>query len=180
MLNHLKRNRVIEIHPHLFLNIISFHRKYGPVVTFPYQRVWSRCILILGVLFVVWYNSKNGKEVSLAQQKDVLLNRNQNVQCSEDYKNDLEKFPNCTPQKCSRTVTDKLVSTTESDVLLRIAKSGFALGGSAGGASVLDLHSGALSKGSGIINIYSLNKAADILNNVDLAIYKYATFKIPA
>ncbi|XP_015516501.1 2-oxoglutarate and iron-dependent oxygenase domain-containing protein 3 [Neodiprion lecontei] len=152
--------------------------KYGPIVTFPYQRVWSRCILILGVLFVVWYNSKNGKEISLAQQKDVLLSRNQVVECSDDYKTDLDTFPNCTPQKCSRVVTDKLVSTTEVDVLLRIAKSGFSFGGSAGGASILDLHSGALSKGSGMINIYTLNAAREIFNSVDLAIYKAVRTKI--
>lgn len=152
--------------------------KYGPIITFPYQRVWSRCILILGVLFVVWYNSKNGKEVSLAQQKDILLNRNQNIQCSDDYKLDLDKFPNCTPKKCSRVVTDKLVSTTETDVLLRIAKSGFSLGGSAGGASILDLHSGALSKGQGIINIYATDAAKEIFNSVDLSIYKAVRIKI--
>lgn len=129
------------------------------------------------MLFVVWYNSKNGKEVSLAQQKDVLLNRNQAVECSEDYKLDASRYPNCVPQKCSRTVTDKLVSTTETDVLLGIAKSGLALGGSSGGASVLDLHSGALSKGSGIVNIYAIDKARDIFNSVDLAIYKYVIDK---
>ncbi|XP_012261753.2 2-oxoglutarate and iron-dependent oxygenase domain-containing protein 3-like [Athalia rosae] len=152
--------------------------KFGPIVTFPYQRVWSRCILILGVLFVVWYNSKNGKEVSLAQQKDVLLSRNQVLKCSDDYKADEDQFPNCTPQKCSRFVTDKLVSTTEIDVLLRMAKGGFAFGGSSGGASIFDLHSGALSKGSGIVNIHTLNGARDIFNNVDLSIYKAVRIKI--
>lgn len=64
--------------------------KYGPVLSFPYQRVWSRCILILGVLLIVWYNSRQAKEVSLAKQKDVLVSRTQNVDCSVDYRDELE------------------------------------------------------------------------------------------
>lgn len=146
--------------------------KYGPVPTFPYQRVWSRCILIVGVLFIVWYNSKDGKEISLARQKDVLLTRIQNVECSDDYKAELNKYSGCVPEKCGRIVTDKLISSTESDVLLRIAINGLNLGGSDGGASILDLHSGALSKGSGFVNIYTLDAAKKIFNSADFALYR--------
>ncbi|XP_012270421.1 2-oxoglutarate and iron-dependent oxygenase domain-containing protein 3-like [Orussus abietinus] len=152
--------------------------KYGPSVTFPYQRVWCRCILLLGVLFVVWYNSKNGKEVSLARQKDILLSRSQNVQCSDDFKAELEKFQGCTPEKCKRVVSDKLVSAAESDVLLKIAINGMSLGGSDGGASILDLHSGALSKGTGFINVYTLDAAKKIFKSADFAIYKVVKTKI--
>lgn len=152
--------------------------KYGPPVSFPYQRVWSRCILILGVLLIVWYNSRQAKEVSLAKQKDVLVSRAQNVDCSVDYRDELEKFPGCVPEKCGRVVTDKLVSTTEVDVLLKLAKGGLELGGSDGGASILDLHSGALSKGQGFINIYKQPVAKKLFNNMDLAIYRVVKTKI--
>ncbi|XP_015587769.1 2-oxoglutarate and iron-dependent oxygenase domain-containing protein 3 isoform X2 [Cephus cinctus] len=152
--------------------------KYGPVLTFPYQRVWSRGVLILGVLFIVWYNSRNGKEVSFAKQKDVLFSRIQNVPCSDDYKIELDKYPSCVPEKCGRSVMDKLVTSTETDVLLKIATVGMSFGGSDGGASILDLHSGALSKGSGFINVYALDAVNKVFNSADFAIYKVVKTKI--
>lgn len=142
-------------------------------MTFPYQRVWSRCVLILAVLFIVWYNSRQGKEVQLARQKEILISRTQHVECSNDYKSEISVYPDCVPEKCGRVVTDKLVSSTETDVLLKIATSGLGLGGSDGGASILDLHSGALSKGQGFIDIYALPEAKKIFNSADFAIYKY-------
>lgn len=152
--------------------------KFGPSLSFPYQRVWSRCILILGVLFIVWYNSRQGKEISLAKQKDVLVSRAQNLDCSEEYKNELNQFPGCVPEKCGRVVTDKLVTSTESDVLLRLVTNGMSLGGSDGGATILDLHSGALSKGSKFVNIYALEEKEKIFNAADFAIYKVVKTKI--
>ena len=52
----------------------------------------------------------------------------------------------CVPAKCGRAVLDNVVSEKESDQLLALAKKGFAKGGGNGGASILDLHSGAISK----------------------------------
>lgn len=152
--------------------------RYGPFVTFPYQRIWSRSALILAVLFIVWYNSKWGKEVYLAKQKEVLLSRTQNVECSSDYKAETSEYPECVPEKCARIVSDKLVSSTETDILLKIAENGISLGGSDGGASILDLHSGALSKGHDFINIYTLSEAKTIFNSADFAIYKVVRTKI--
>ncbi|KAL2714421.1 2-oxoglutarate and iron-dependent oxygenase domain-containing protein 3-like [Vespula squamosa] len=152
--------------------------KFGPSISFPYQKVWSRCILIVGVLFIVWYNSKQGKEIQLAKQKDILVSRTQNVDCSEEYKNELNKFSGCLPEKCGRVVTDKLVTSTESDVLLRLAINGMSLGSSNGGVTILDLHSGALSKGSKFINIYELEEKDKIFNAADFAIYKVVKTKI--
>ena len=128
--------------------------------------------MIFAVLFIVWYNSKSGKEIALALQKDILMSRTQNIECSENYKAEMDKYPGCLPEKCARVVTDKLVSATESDILLKLATSGLNLGGSDGGASILDLHTGALSKGTGFINIYELEAARKIFNNADFAIYK--------
>ncbi|CAD6242159.1 GSCOCG00009426001-RA-CDS [Cotesia congregata] len=152
--------------------------KFGPRVSFPYQKVWSRCVLILGVLLIVWYNSKRGKEVSFARQKDILLSRTQNLDCANDYKTELATYPGCVPEKCGRVVTDKLVSNTETEVLYKIALNGMNLGGSDGGASILDLHSGALSKGKKFIDVYSLEQAAKIFNPADFAIYKVVKTKI--
>uniref|UniRef100_A0A3B5AF02 2-oxoglutarate and iron dependent oxygenase domain containing 3 n=1 Tax=Stegastes partitus TaxID=144197 RepID=A0A3B5AF02_9TELE len=75
------------------------------------------------------------------------------VQCSEDYEN-YKRYPGCTPQKCGRAVTDAVVTREEAQVLRRLAERGLALAGSEGGASILDLHSGALSMGKQFVNIY--------------------------
>ncbi|KAJ0060478.1 hypothetical protein NL108_013406 [Boleophthalmus pectinirostris] len=64
-------------------------------------------------------------------------------------------LPGCTPQKCGRAVTDAVVTREEAEVLRRLAERGLALAGSEGGASILDLHSGALSMGKQFVNIYS-------------------------
>jgi hypothetical protein len=47
-----------------------------------------------------------------------------------------------------------------------------ALGGSQGGATILDLHSGALSQGKNFVNIYHLNGAKDVFKKTDFTIYK--------
>uniref|UniRef100_A0A8C9XIL9 2-oxoglutarate and iron dependent oxygenase domain containing 3 n=1 Tax=Sander lucioperca TaxID=283035 RepID=A0A8C9XIL9_SANLU len=75
------------------------------------------------------------------------------VQCSEDYEN-YKRYPGCTPVKCGRAVTDGVVTREEAQILRRLAERGLALAGSEGGASILDLHSGALSMGKQFVNIY--------------------------
>ena len=69
-------------------------------------------------------------------------------------------------------MSDKLVSGNEADALLGIAKRGMALGGSEGGATILDLHSGALSQGKNFVNIYRLNGANDVFKKADFTFYK--------
>jgi len=69
-------------------------------------------------------------------------------------------------------VSDKLVSGTEADGLLSIAKRGMSVGGSEGGATILDLHSGALSQGRNFVNIYHLNSAKDVFKKTDFTFYK--------
>lgn len=142
------------------------------------QRIWSRLVVIIGVIAYIWYTSKDGKETTLAKQKDVLQHRGQAFECNANYLNEIEQFPNCEPYKCGRYVSDKIVTTNEADVLLKIAKRGFALGGSDGGASILDLHSGALSSGERFINIHSLDESKSIFKPADLAVYKIVKAKI--
>jgi hypothetical protein len=78
----------------------------------------------------------------------------------------------CVPKRCGRVVSDKLVSGTEADSLLSIAKRGMALGGSEGGATIMDLHSGALSQGRNFVNIYHLNSDKDVFKKTDFTFYK--------
>ena len=60
----------------------------------------------------------------------------------------------CVPKKCGRVVMDSIVDSWETDKILDLAKKGFAKGGGNGGASILDLHSGAFSK----VSFYNYHK----------------------
>lgn len=68
------------------------------------------------------------------------------------------------------------MTPTEVEELLGIAKKGLSLGGSAGGASILDLHSGALSLGQNFVNIYKIDKAKEVFTESDFVIYRVSWF----
>lgn len=55
---------------------------------------------------------------------------------------------------------------------------GIGLGGSNGGASILDLHSGALSYGEKFVNVHNLQDSNKFVSAPDLAIYKHVKNKI--
>ena len=76
----------------------------------------------------------------------------------------------CLPAKCGRMVTDTVVTEREGHALLALAKKGLEKGGSDGGASILDLHSGALSKGQNFVNVYKSHP--DIFRKSDFEVYK--------
>ncbi|KAK0090733.1 hypothetical protein PV325_006292 [Microctonus aethiopoides] len=157
---------------------VPIQPKFGPALSFPYQKIWSRCILISGLFLIVWFNSKQGKEIIFAKQHDTFLSRSQHLQCAPDYTNELKIYPGCLPEKCGRIVTDNLISSQETDTLLQIAKNAMNLGGSDGGATIFDLHTGALSKGTKFINVYALKQASSIFNSTDFNIYKIIKTKI--
>ncbi|AWP17283.1 PKHD domain-containing transmembrane protein [Scophthalmus maximus] len=95
------------------------------------------------------------------------------VQCSEDYEN-YKRYPGCTPQRCGRAVTDSVVTRDEAQALRRLAERGLALAGSEGGASILDLHSGALSMGKQFVNIYRYfgDLIGDVFTQEDFELYR--------
>ncbi|XP_077595336.1 2-oxoglutarate and iron-dependent oxygenase domain-containing protein 3 [Stigmatopora nigra] len=95
------------------------------------------------------------------------------VPCSEDYEN-YKRYPGCTPQKCGRAVTDGVVTKEEAHFLRRLAERGLQLAGSEGGASILDLHSGALSMGSQFVNIYRYfgEHLQDVFTDDDFQLYR--------
>lgn len=78
----------------------------------------------------------------------------------------------CVPEICGRAVSDHLMTDEEAETLLDIGKRGLSLGGSDGGASILDLHSGALSKGKHFVNIHKLKEAENLFNVEDFAVYR--------
>ncbi|XP_032358017.1 2-oxoglutarate and iron-dependent oxygenase domain-containing protein 3 [Etheostoma spectabile] len=103
------------------------------------------------------------------------------VQCSEDYEN-YKRYPGCTPVKCGRAVTDSVVTREEAQVLRRLAERGLALAGSDGGASILDLHSGALSMGKQFVNIYRYfgDQIKDVFTQEDFQLYRNVRERIQA
>ncbi|XP_043940953.1 2-oxoglutarate and iron-dependent oxygenase domain-containing protein 3 isoform X2 [Protopterus annectens] len=85
----------------------------------------------------------------------------------------------CTPRKCGRAVTDIVVTREEADQIRRLAERGLSLGGS-DGASILDLHSGALSMGTKFVNVYRYfgDKLKDIFSETDFSLYRNIKQKI--
>ncbi|XP_017551357.1 urotensin-2 receptor 2 isoform X2 [Pygocentrus nattereri] len=122
---------------------------------------WRGFIIVLLLLtgssaVVIWLYMSLSDDVTetLVSRREVLTEpRLFLVQCSEDYEN-YKQFPGCTPKKCGRAVIDSVVTKEEAQALRRLAERGLSLGGSDGGASILDLHSGALSMGKKFVNIY--------------------------
>lgn len=88
------------------------------------ERIISRGIIIFGVIVYVWYTSKDGKEISLALQRDILQQRGQHFDCDADYHEEVLNFPECCPSQCGRYVMDKLVTANEAEALLKIAIKG--------------------------------------------------------
>lgn len=94
--------------------------------------------------------------VHMARVEETIdVKRLQQFICSPNYKREIQALnPVCLPLKCGRFVTDGIVTAEEAHKLLDVAKKGLAKGGGSGGASILDLHSGALSHGEQFINLY--------------------------
>lgn len=128
--------------------------------------------MIFSLLAVVYFSSKDDKFKTFAKQSELLAGKGLVVECSPSYIKDLDKYEGCFPKECKRFVTDKVISVREADELLAIAKKGLNLGGSSGGASILDLHSGALSKGQKFINIYKHEAAKNLFDQNDFSIYR--------
>lgn len=105
-------------------------------------------------------------------RRETIIFRSQDLTCSPDYAKELRDFKDCMPEKCGRFVSDSLVGHQDAVKLLDIATRGLNFGGSDGGVSILDLHSGALSKGDAFINIYTLPEAKGFLQQDLLQIYK--------
>ncbi|XP_054722353.1 2-oxoglutarate and iron-dependent oxygenase domain-containing protein 3-like [Uloborus diversus] len=137
-----------------------------PYVNFkmPWGKIVTRFALSMLMVFAVYWNSKKDIEHVFASQKQSLQLLTAEVPCSDSYKKDVSKFKDCAPKQCGRLVTDIVVSPEEASHLLRVCKKGLAFGGSNGGASILDLHSGALSEGNAFTNIYKKLKASSAKN----------------
>ncbi|PIK53946.1 putative 2-oxoglutarate and iron-dependent oxygenase domain-containing protein 3-like [Apostichopus japonicus] len=138
-------------------------------------------MIIIGLLIYTLQVVYNKDLPTLAKQDEEIEARIFDRNCSKDYREDRKKFKECAPHHCGRGVMDKLLTREEAQTLLKVAKSGLAYGGSTGGASILDLNTGALSKGTSFINIYKLLEdkgITDVFSEKDFQVYKSVSTKI--
>ncbi|XP_004225487.2 2-oxoglutarate and iron-dependent oxygenase domain-containing protein 3-like [Ciona intestinalis] len=147
-----------------------------------YGYVWK---MLFGI-FLSWvgfYFGNNFRNTVFAPSSIEIPSKCQNVTCSSDYKN-YPIFDGCTPKiNCRRCVKDGLVTQEEIVSLMRLLQNGMKHGGSSGGASILDLHTGALSKGQQFINIYKSLESTELSEtfpNYDMQVYRKVKNKILA
>lgn len=91
--------------------------------------------------------------------------------------------PSCTPRgvACGRTVIDEFASSAEVNELRAIAQRGMALGGGAGGPTILDLQSGALSYRDKFIDVWSAfngTKGARAFRRSEVEVYARVVARI--
>lgn len=148
------------------------------------SRVLSRIALSVLILAMVYYTTRTKHEelvMAFASESIMHSPKGQEVVCSDDYIQDRLLFKHCAPQRCGRFVSDAVISSTEAKQLLSLAKRGLSLGGSSGGASILDLHSGALSMDTNFVNVYKLIESKtneNIFTEKDFEVYKNVKNKI--
>lgn len=133
--------------------------------------------MIIGSVFLIaWFTSSKDRDKTFATRKESLVIRAQDLDCDMDYLSEISEFAACAPKKCGRFVTDSLTTKDDVNLLLGLAKEGLTFGGGSGGASILDLHSGALSKGDSFVNIYKIAEAKGFLDDKALMAYKVIWF----
>uniref|UniRef100_A0AC11CQW5 2-oxoglutarate and iron dependent oxygenase domain containing 3 n=1 Tax=Ovis aries TaxID=9940 RepID=A0AC11CQW5_SHEEP len=98
---------------------------------------------------------------------------------TEDYDSH-RRFEGCSPRKCGRGISDAVITRDEARRIRSIAEKGLSLGGSDGGASILDLHSGALSVGKHFVNLYRYfgDKIQTIFSEEDFQLYRDVRQKV--
>ena len=123
--------------------------------------------------FMKMNKREDNGEKTFVSVDETVFRRFLKVKCSEDYD---VKFKGCSPKKCGRVVMDGLVNQDEAAQLVSLAQKGMAHGGSAGGPTILDLHSGALTLGEKFVNIYKIT--IGLFTARDFDVYKRVKDKI--
>nr|ACO15531.1 PKHD domain-containing transmembrane protein FLJ22222 homolog [Caligus clemensi] len=129
--------------------------------------------MMASVLIVAYWTNVNTRVSIMAKRsEDLTAKRYQNILCPPSFKNEISSIlnnPKCVPYKCGRAVMDNVVSSEIAYSLLQVAKKGFSLSESSGGASILDLHSGTISQGEHFVNLYA--KHPDVFTPQEYALY---------
>lgn len=160
-----------------------FQGRYNPKLSDKYgsvsHKTLAKFVMLAGVvIFVVFNNYRKETVTSMAKVSEVLDKKRQaQMHCAPSYKAEIQNLdPVCIPNKCGRFIVDDLVSVDESHKMLSLAKKGLSKGGGAGGASILDLHSGALSHGEQFINLYKTHP--NLFTVKDFQLYRSVKDKV--
>jgi len=116
-------------------------------------------ILVAGCAYLVYRGMMpRTRDYRWADCGESLLNKTWYIRCKS-----AAKFPDCSPKRCFRSVIDNFASAHESQLLRQMADFGISLtGGASGGPSILDLTSGAVSKGEVFVDAFALLKQQEI------------------
>ncbi|XP_065836391.1 2-oxoglutarate and iron-dependent oxygenase domain-containing protein 3-like [Oscarella lobularis] len=148
----------------------------SPKISF-WRRMLFRFLLIAIAVYIV--RSRMPRETStLAYSREKVEKRTFDVPCSTDYD---KKYKGCTPARCGRVIMDRLIEPNEISSLKALLQKGMSLGGSSGGPTILDLHSGALTKGDKFVDVYKLAEAegiSPIFTAEDQEVYRNVKEKI--
>jgi len=162
-----------------------FQGRYNPKYSDRYGVVSHKNVakFVMGVgvvVFIVYSNYRRDHVHSMAKVSEVLdKKRHAQMQCAPSYKKEIQDLePVCLPAKCGRFIVDDLVTLDEAHKLVALAKKGLSKGGGNGGASILDLHSGALSHGDNFINLYKTHP--DLFTQRDFETYRSIKDKVKA
>jgi len=161
-----------------------FQGRYNPKASDKYgvvsHKSVAKFVMLLGVVIFMVYTGRKENTHSIARvEEDISEKRKAQMQCAPSYRKEIEAIdPVCLPAKCGRFVVDELISIEEAHKILGLAKKGLSKGGGSGGASILDLHSGALSHGEQFINIYSSHPS--LFTTADFLLYKSVKDKVKA
>ena len=95
------------------------------------------------------------------------------VECTPSRVRALQRGCGAAAARCGRMVVDNFASASEVDAMLAIAARGMALGGGAGGPTILDLQSGALSRGDKFVDVWMMFNLTrrPPLTRADVAVY---------
>lgn len=170
----LKKKKLLLIIKNITCELFNFRvpQRSSPITSL---RIISRLSVILSLLAIVYFSVKDDNFNTFAKQSQKLPGKERKIKCSPEYLQEINKFDGCRPTECKRFVTDTLVTVAEVKEMLIIAKKGLKLGGSSGGASILDLHSGALSLGQNFVNIYKINRSKNVFQESDFNVYRVSS-----
>ena len=112
--------------------------------------VFSAIVAAVAVAFAFFLRqaSASGGPAELA----LAPNSFSSTECHEDHYT--PRVEDCSPRQCGKVVLDDFASPEETAALLAIAKRGMSMGGGAGGPTIMDMASGALSYEDKFIDVW--------------------------
>ena len=162
-----------------------FQGRYNPKHSDRYgivsHKTTAKFVMLIGAVIFVVYTSYKKENIHPMAKVDEVLEKKRHAQmlCHPQYKREIQDInPVCLPARCGRFIVDDLVSVSDAHKLLEIAKKGLAQGGGNGGASILDLHSGALSHGDNFINLYKTHP--NVFSQRDFETYRNIKNRVKA